>query len=96
MFIEDRDNAMRLISLKPALTMVLAASGLLLASPTFAQAQSSDSNSALMARQQMRLNTIEDNLKTVRGTLETEFRSIRMQIEKLADEEVQSSQSYAS
>ena len=86
---------MRLISLKPALTMVLAASGLLLASPTFAQAQSSDSNSALMARQQMRLNTIEENLKTVRGTLETEFRSIRMQIEKLADEEVQSSQSYA-
>ena len=48
-----------------------------------AYAQSSDSNSALMARQQMRLNTMEDNLKTVRGTLETEFRAIRMKIEEL-------------
>ena len=43
-----------------------------------------DSNSALMARQQMRLNTIEENLKTVRGTLETEFRAIRMKIEEMA------------
>ena len=49
-----------------------------------ALAQSSESNSALMARQQMRLNTIEDNLKTVRGTIETEFRSMRMKIEELA------------
>ena len=48
-----------------------------------AHAQSSDSNAALMARQQMRLNTIEDNLKTVRGTLETEFRALRMSIEEL-------------
>ena len=48
-----------------------------------AHAQSSDSNAALMARQQMRLNTIEDNLKTVRGTLETEFRALRMRIEEL-------------
>ena len=48
-----------------------------------ANAQSSDSNAALMARQQMRLNTIEDNLKTVRGTLETEFRAIRMKIEEM-------------
>ena len=86
---------MRLISLKPAFTAALAASGLLLASLTFAQAQSSDSNSALMARQQMRLNTIEDNLKSVRGMLETEFRSIRMQIEKMAEEESQSSDTYA-
>ena len=50
---------MRLISLKSAMTSMFAASGLFLASLTFAQAQSSDSNSALMARQQMRLNTIE-------------------------------------
>ena len=49
-----------------------------------AHAQSSDSNAALMARQQMRLNTIEDNLKTVRGSLETEFRALRMRIEELA------------
>lgn len=86
---------MRLISLKPAFTAALAASGFLLASLTFAQAQSSDSNSALMARQQMRLNTIEDNLKSVRGMLETEFRSIRMQIEKMAEEESQTSDKYA-
>lgn len=51
-------------------------------SPSFAQ--STDSNSALMARQQTRLNSIEDNLKTVRGTLETEFRAIRLQIEEIA------------
>ena len=37
-----------------------------------------------MARQQTRLNTIEENLKTVRGTLETEFRAIRMKIEEMA------------
>ena len=86
---------MRLISLKPAMTSMFAASGLFLASLTFAHAQSSDSNSALMARQQMRLNTIEDNLKTVRGTLETEFRAIRLQIEKMAEEGAQSSDSYA-
>ena len=86
---------MRLISLKSAMTSMFAASGLFLASLTFAQAQSSDSNSALMARQQMRLNTIEDNLKTVRGTLETEFRAIRLQIEKMAEEGAQSSDSYA-
>ena len=52
-------------------------------------AQKADSNSALMARQQMRLNTIEDNLKTVRGTLETEFRAIRMQIEELVESSVE-------
>ena len=86
---------MRLISLKSAMTSMFAASGLFLASLSFAQAQSSDSNSALMARQQMRLNTIEDNLKTVRGTLETEFRAIRLQIEKMAEEGAQSSDSYA-
>lgn len=86
---------MRLISLKSAMTSMFAASGLFLASLTFAHAQSSDSNSALMARQQMRLNTIEDNLKTVRGTLETEFRAIRLQIEKMAEEGAQSSDSYA-
>ncbi len=50
-----------------------------------ALAQSTESNSALMARQQMRLNTIEDNLKTVRGTLETEFRAIRLRVEELVE-----------
>ena len=62
---------------------VLMAAIILPATIMSANAQSSDSNAALMARQQMRLNTIEDNLKTVRGTLETEFRAIRMKIEEL-------------
>ena len=57
-----------------------------------AYAQSSDSNSALMARQQMRLNTIEDNLKTVRGTLETELRAIRLQIEELGQSQSENEQ----
>ena len=61
-----------------------------------ALAQSSDSNSALMARQQMRLNTIEDNLKTVRGTIETEFRSMRMKIEELASAAEDDTRSQAS
>ena len=73
---------------------MFAALGLVLSQPQLLHAQS-DSNSALMARQQMRLNTIEDNLKTVRGTLETEFRAIRLQIEKMAEEGAQSSDSYA-
>ena len=58
-------------------------------------AQSSDSNSALMARQQMRLNTIEDNLKTVRGTLETELRALRMKIEELANDAEDKSRGHA-
>ena len=61
-----------------------------------AWAQSSDSNSALMARQQMRLNTIEDNLKIVRGTIETEFRSMRMKIEELASAAEDDTRSQAS
>ena len=61
-----------------------------------ALAQSSESNSALMARQQMRLNTIEDNLKTVRGTIETEFRSMRMKIEELASAAEDDTRSQAS
>ena len=61
-----------------------------------ALAQSSESNSALMARQHMRLNTIEDNLKTVRGTIETEFRSMRMKIEELASAAEDDTRSQAS
>ncbi|MGC6518326.1 MAG: hypothetical protein ACON49_09925 [Candidatus Puniceispirillaceae bacterium] len=59
-------------------------------SPVFAQ--SADSTSALMARQQSRLNTIEDNLKTVRGTLETEFRAIRMQIQDMVENQAEDDQ----
>ena len=79
---------MRVFASKKALSRLMAFMGfvgILSTAPLSAGfAQSSDSNSALMARQQMRLNTIEDNLKTVRGTLETEFRAMRMKIEELA------------
>ena len=67
----------------PAKIMVIGAVMSLMMPLGASYAQTADSNSALMARQQMRLNTIEDNLKSVRGALETEFRAIRMQIEEL-------------
>ena len=64
---------------------ILAVSAIVVASPLApAFAQDGESNSALMARQQIRLNTIEDNLKSVRGALETEFRAIRLTLEELA------------
>jgi len=50
-------------------------------SPSFAQ--SSDSNATLLARQQMRLNNMEDSLKDLRGAMETELRTIRLQIEQM-------------
>ena len=49
-----------------------------------ASAQSSDSNSALLARQTMRLNNVEESLKDVRGTVETELRAIRLQLEQMS------------
>ena len=50
-------------------------------SPSFAQ--SSDSNATLLARQQMRLNNMEDSLKDLRGAMETELRTMRLQIEQM-------------
>ena len=61
--------------------------------PTTAIAQDSDSNASLLARQQMRLNNVEDNLKQVRGTIETELRAIRLQIEKISGASTASSSS---
>ena len=51
-------------------------------SPSFAQ--SSDSNATLLARQQTRLNNMEDSLKDVRGAMETELRAMRLQIEQMS------------
>ncbi len=48
-----------------------------------AQSGSSDL-SALVARQQLRMDTLESSLKDVRGTVEVEFRDIRVQLEQLA------------
>ena len=58
-------------------------------------AQENDSNATLLARQQMRLNNVEDNLKQVRGTVETELRAIRLQIEKLSGSSTANSSSQA-
>lgn len=85
---------MRALTLKKSFTrfcvvfgLVSLTGALMLVSPgsiTQAHAQSSDSNASLMARQQVRLNTIEDNLKQVQGALETEFRALRLKIEEIA------------
>ena len=48
-----------------------------------AQSGSSDL-AALVARQQLRMDTLENNLKEIRGTVEVEFRDIRVQLEQLA------------
>ncbi len=50
---------------------------------TSAQAGQSDL-SALIARQQLRMDTLENGLKDIRGTVEVELRDIRMQFEQLA------------
>ena len=78
-----------------ALSPALLASILMVPSlmPTTAIAQDSDSNASLLARQQMRLNNVEDNLKQVRGTIETELRAIRLQIEKISGASTASSSS---
>ncbi len=48
-----------------------------------AQSGSSDL-SALVARQQLRMDTLESSLKEIRGTVEVEFRDVRLQLEQLA------------
>lgn len=49
------------------------------------QTQSSSGDlSALVARQQLRMDTIENGLKDIRGTLEVELRDIRTKLEQLS------------
>ena len=48
-----------------------------------AQSGSSDL-AALVARQQLRMDTLENSLKDIRGTIEVEYRDIRVQLEQLA------------
>ena len=84
-------------AIKSAVRPALLASILILPSfmTTTAIAQDSESNASLLARQQMRLNNVEDNLKQVRGTIETELRAIRLQIEKISGASTASSSSQA-
>ena len=50
------------------------------------QTSQSDSSdlSALVARQQLRMDTLENGVKDIRGTIEVELRDIRTQLEQLA------------
>ena len=65
------------------LAMICLVPVMLIASLSQSFAQSSDSNATLLARQQMRLNNMEDSLKDLRGAMETELRTIRLQIEQM-------------
>ena len=80
-------------ALKTTLLATILMTPLGIANTSFAQ--ESDSNASLLARQQMRLNNVEDNLKQVRGTIETELRAIRLQIEKISGASTANSSSQA-
>ena len=80
-------------ALKTTLLATILITPLGIANTSFAQ--ESDSNASLLARQQMRLNNVEDNLKQVRGTIETELRAIRLQIEKISGASTANSSSQA-
>ena len=45
-------------------------------------AQTADSTSQLLARQQLRMDTLENSLKEMTGIIETELRSLKIQIEQ--------------
>ena len=60
-------------------------SGLSATAQTDARTQAGSSDlSALVARQQLRMDTLETSLKDIRGTVEVELRDIRMRLEQLA------------
>ena len=50
-----------------------------------ASAIGSSDLSALVARQQLRMDTLESSLKDIRGIIEVEFRDIRVQLEQSAE-----------
>ena len=77
MFVRQLSPSRALLAMICLMPVMLIAS----LSPSFAQ--SSDSNATLLARQQMRLNNMEDSLKDLRGAMETELRTIRLQIEQM-------------
>ena len=52
---------------------------------SLAHAQTVSDNSDLVARHQIRLDTIDSELRDLRGVLETDLRSLRIQLDKLAD-----------
>jgi TolA-binding protein len=69
--------------------------GLLAPTSVFAQSLVSDStltsnSSALLTRQQQRMDILEQGLKEVRGVVETELREIKLKIEQLGSSSAQS------
>ena len=52
--------------------------------PALAHAQSVQADDGLLARQQLRLDRLENDLRDLRGSLETEMRAMRLELEKLS------------
>jgi len=52
--------------------------------PAFALAQSVPADDGLLARQQLRLDRLENDMRDLRGALETEMRAIRQELEKIS------------
>ena len=83
---------MRLQVSRSLLARLVLASALLLPltiglNPNIAAAQSSADQSglsALVSRQQQRMDMLEEGLKDVRGTIEMELRNIRTELENIA------------
>lgn len=59
--------------------------------PGFALAQSVQADDGLLARQQLRLDRLENDMRDLRGSLETEMRAIRQELEKIATSALESS-----
>jgi TolA-binding protein len=87
-----KKNTMRLQVSRSLLARLVLASALLLPltiglNPNIAAAQSSADQSglsALVSRQQQRMDMLEEGLKDVRGTIEMELRNIRTELENIA------------
>jgi len=52
--------------------------------PALAHAQSVQADDGLLARQQLRLDRLENDMRDLRGSLETEMRAMRLELEKLS------------
>ena len=52
---------------------------------TSVMAQTSADNSDLVARHQIRLDTVDSQLRELRGVLETDLRSLRIQLDQITE-----------
>ena len=53
--------------------------------PSHAQAQTVSDNNDLVARHQVRLDTVDSQLRELRGVLETDLRSLRIQLDQITE-----------